>query len=206
MKPELDKRHGLHVPSIYASGDPSLWGCGCSAAITPDSNAFNCNLTCSTRPGFVPWFIRSAARKPVEKKQPNEKQLNASPDCGLFWVHVVMLGLPSMKNSRVSRANTGLLIAINPRVWGSFLVAGLDYIYILRRAAVLLEGNSDSQILACPTPVLAHVCVWRPLFSPDRKLKRHEQLLQQWIPLTQTRTRTRTRHCSHQLLLQLTGS
>lgn len=63
----------------------------------------------------------------------HEKQLNmsVSPDCGLFWVNVVMLGFPSMKNSGLSHANIGLLIPINPYISGLVLVVGLEYSFIL---------------------------------------------------------------------------
>ncbi len=68
--------------------------------------------------------------------------MSIGPDCGLLWVNVVMLGFPSMKNSRLSHANTGLLIPINPCILGSFLVVGLQYIFILNKPLCgSLEGG-----------------------------------------------------------------
>lgn len=80
-----------------------------------------------------------------------------SPDCGLLWVNVVMLGFPCMKNSRPSHASSALLIPINPCIAGSFLVAGMRYIsFWTNHTAVLLEedwltfsGISDQFFLAC---------------------------------------------------------
>lgn len=82
----------------------------------------------------VQFFSNPAARTSFEKKK-HEKQLNLSisPDCGLFWVSVVMLGFPSMKNSGLSHAKTGLRIPINPCILGSFLVAGLACAFILNK-------------------------------------------------------------------------
>lgn len=51
------------------------------------------------------------------------------------------LGFPSMKNSRLSHVNTGLLIPINPCILGSFLVVGLKYTFIVN-TAVLLEDDT----------------------------------------------------------------
>jgi len=116
-----------------------------------------------------------------------------SPARGLFWVNVVMLGLPSMKNSRISHANTGLLIPINPCTLGSFRVAGLENILTQKNTVGFLEGDSDSHFLASPTTYLAQAYVWMPLFSP--------------APHTRTHTHMHTcEHTSHQLLLQLTCS
>lgn len=44
-----------------------------------------------------------------------------------------MQGFPSMKNSSLSHARTGLLIPINPCSLGSLLVVGLEFIFILNK-------------------------------------------------------------------------
>lgn len=71
----------------------------------------------------------------IETKKSRKKQLNmsVSPDCGLFWGSVVMLGFTSMKNSGLSQASAGLRLPRNLCFSGSFLVAGSGSVFIRRK-------------------------------------------------------------------------
>ena len=81
--------------------------------------------------------------------------MSISPDCGLLWVYVVMLGLPSMKNSKLSHANTALLVPINPCNLRSFLVTGPECTH----TAVRLEEDSDSHFLTSDQSIGTCLCL-----------------------------------------------